>query len=101
MAPSIDMTLALRQNILAENAPMAEDGYVARHTLSGNSLDSFERYDDHWNAIDFGEMTSNHPPGSWQLSGPSLLAQKVHYALSAAEVVKKSLKVVHNMTKVT
>ena len=87
------MTLALHPSAAIQTLPSAEDGYIAKRTLSGHSLDSFEHYATDWNVIDFDEVTSN-PPSQAQAAGPSLLAQKVQYALAAAEVAKRSLEVV-------
>jgi hypothetical protein len=89
----------LRPSAAIQTLPSAEDGYIAKRTLSGHSLASFEHYASDWNAIDFDEVTSN-PPSETQAAGPSLLAQKVQYALAAAEVAKRSLEAVDATAKV-
>ena len=82
----------------------SDDGFVAKRTESGRSLDSLEFYAHDWNAADSDEVTSNphlnphlnvpHP------AGLSALSQRVHEAEVAADIMKFALKSIEKTAKV-
>ena len=85
---------------ISVRSPSAEDGYVARRTESGRSLDSLQGYADDWNAVNLSEVTSNPHPVRPHPAGLSALSQRVHEAEIAVDVVKKALQVVDKTAKV-
>ena len=78
----------------------AEDGFVAKRTESGRSLNSLEFYAHDWNAADVEEVTSNPHPAMSHPAGLSVLSQRVHEADVAADLVKLALKSIEKTAKV-
>ena len=76
-----------------------EDGFVAKRTESGRSLNSLEFYAHDWNAAD-EEVTSNPHSAMPHPAGLSVLSQRVHEADVAADLVKLALKAVEKTAKV-
>ena len=78
----------------------AEDGFVAKRTESGRSLNSLEFYAHNWNAADMEEVTSNPRPTMSHPAGLSVLSQRVHEANVAAELMKRALRSIEKTAKV-
>ena len=79
----------------------AEDGFVAKRTESGRSLDSLEFYAHNWNAADMEEVTSNPRSATLHSAGLSVLSQRVHEADVAADLMKRALTSIEKTAKVT
>ena len=78
----------------------AEDGFVAKRTESGRSLNSLEFYAHNWNAADMEEVTSNPRPTMSYPAGLSVLSQRVHEADVAADLMKRALRSIEKTAKV-
>ena len=102
--PPTDGTIVLHGGAatrLADNLiAAAEDGFVAKRTESGRSLNSLEFYTHKWNAADMEEVTSNPRPTMSHLAGQSVLSQRVHEADVAADLMKRALRSIEKTAKV-
>ena len=78
----------------------SDDGFVAKRTESGRSLNSLEFYAHDWNAADSDEVTSNPHLNVPHPAGLSALSQRVHEAEVAADVMKLALKSIEKTAKV-
>ena len=78
----------------------SDDGFVAKRTESGRSLNSLEFYAHDWNAADSEEVTSNPHLALPHPAGLSALSQRVREAEVAADVMNRALRSIERTAKV-
>ena len=102
--PTTDGTIVLHGGAATRSidlqTTLVEDGFVAKRTESGRSLNSLEFYAHDWNAADVEEVTSNPHSAVPHPASLSVLSQRVHEAEVAADVMKLALKAVEKTAKV-
>ena len=103
-APNTDRTIVLHAGAAARSVSTkvlsVEDGFIAKRTESGRSLDSLEPYARDWNSVDLDEVTSNPHPVPPHPAGLSALCQRVHEADVAADVLKMAVQTIGKIAKV-